>query len=323
MLINKIHIENYKSLVDFEIIHPASFSVFFGTNAAGKSNIFEILELTSFVLRKPDEALKFFGGFQEIFPFPKRDDNEKRISVKIAISDNNILEYEINENSNKILIRKFSDTNNELRDIFGSNFSRIFLGNKKIVKEIYRDDKKINSDGSNIVKVLERLLRDSTLKEDIVDWLQFVIPEFDDIDIKRDELTGEEKVLVYEKFSTLPFSGNLISDGTENLISLITALYQSIEPQILLIEEPENGLNPKVIKEFVYLCRELSKEKGHTIWLSTHSQSLVAEIKPEEAILVYKEQGITNVKQFFDLNLHNLKMDDAWLSNVLGGGIPW
>jgi predicted ATPase len=153
--------------------------------------------------------------------------------------------------------------------------------------------------------------------------LQFVIPEFKNIEIRQDKLTGEEKILIYEDFSSKPFSGNLISDGTQNSISLITALFQSNDPQFLLIEEPENGLNPKVIKEFVQVCRELTKEKGHTIWLATHSQSVVAEIKPEEAILIYKEKGITNVKQFLDLNLHNLKMDDAWLSNVLGGGIPW
>jgi len=323
MFIKKIHITNYKSLVDFELSYPTPFSVFFGTNAAGKSNIFEVLELTSFVIRKPEEALKFFGGFEEIFSFQKKELNEKIISVKIEISGNNSLEFDIKENSDKISLRKFSDTKHEFKDIFGGNFSRLLVGNEKIKKEIYRDDKKLNSDGSNKSKVLERLLKDSDLREEIIEWLQFVIPEFDNIEIKKDELTGEDKILIYEKYSAIPFSGNLISDGTENLISLITALYQSNKPQILLIEEPENGLNPKVIKEFVYLCRELSKDKGHIIWLATHSQSLVAEIKPEEAIMVYKERGITNVKQFPDLNLHNLKMDDAWLSNVLGGGIPW
>lgn len=323
MLIKRIFVNNYKSLIDFELNHPASFSVFFGTNAAGKSNIFEVLELSSFVIRKSDDALKFFGGFEELFSFQNQGNNEKRISVSIETTSNNIIDFEIKEGSKEILQKNFTDTKNEFKNIFGGNFSRVFLGNKKIVKEIYKDDIKLNSDGSNVARVIERLLRNESIKEEIIEWLKFVIPEFKIIDVKKDELTNEEKILIYEEFSAKPFTGNLISDGTENLISLITALYQSDYPQFLLIEEPENGLNPKVIKEFVYLCRELSKEKGHNVWLATHSQSLVAEIKPEEAIMVFKEQGITKVKQFLDLNLYDLKMDDAWLSNVLGGGIPW
>lgn len=322
MLINKIHIKNYKSLIDLEIKNPNSFTVFFGTNSSGKSNIFEALELTSFIVRKPSEALKFFGGFEEILSFQKKGSDEE-IRIRIEIAGNGELDYKITKDTDLPKSIKFSDPNNEIKNNFGENFSRLFLGNKKVVKEIFRDDKKLNSDGSNKAKVLSRLLKDSYCKEEIIEWLQLVIPEFKDIDIKKDELTGEEKIIIYEDFSNFPFSGNLISDGTENSISLITALYQTSKPQFLLIEEPENGLNPKVIQEFAQVCRELTKEKGHTIWLATHSQSLVAEIKPEEAIMVFKEEGRTNIKQFLDLNLYNLKMDDAWLSNVLGGGIPW
>ena len=44
MEIKKIHIKNFKSLVDVELINPNAFSVFVGSNGAGKSNIFEALE---------------------------------------------------------------------------------------------------------------------------------------------------------------------------------------------------------------------------------------------------------------------------------------
>lgn len=41
MKIKRLYINNYKSLVDFELVEPNPFSVFVGPNAAGKSNIFE------------------------------------------------------------------------------------------------------------------------------------------------------------------------------------------------------------------------------------------------------------------------------------------
>lgn len=54
-------------------------------------------------------------------------------------------------------------------------------------------------------------------------------------------------MLIYEKGTNKSFNKNLISDGTFNILAILTAVYQKDEPQFLCIEEPENGLNPKVI----------------------------------------------------------------------------
>jgi len=319
LLINAIKIKNFKSLSDISIINPNPFSVFFGTNAAGKSNIFEALELVSFSVRRPDDALSFFSDIKNLFTVQKWNE-ETKIEFEIDSSIPKALSIEITKDDQKVISKRRED---EIRKLFGEKFSRIFINNKSIKKEIFKDDKKLLADGSNTDKVLGSLLKDTSVREDIVGWLQFIIPEFEDIAVKQNELTGEDYIVVTEKYSSIPFTGNLISDGTKNSISLITSIYQSNEPQFLLIEEPENGLNPKVIKEFVHTCREFVKEKGHIIWLATHSQSLVSEIKPEEAILVFKENGFSQIKQFHDFNMYDLKMDDAWLSNILGGGIPW
>lgn len=319
MLINKINIKNFKSLSEISIINPNPFSVFFGTNAAGKSNIFEALELASFSIKRPNEALSFFSEIKDLFTIQNWNEKAK-IEFEIDTSIPKALSVQINKDSQKVISKTGED---EVKKLFGEKFSRIFLNNKNINKEIFKDDKKLLSDGSNTDKVLGRLLKDPSVRDEIVDWLQFIIPEFKNIEVNQNELTGEDYIVVWEKFSSMPFTGNLISDGTKNSISLITSIYQSNEPQFLLIEEPENGLNPKVIKEFVQTCREFVKEKGHTIWLATHSQTLVSEIRPEEAILVFKENGFSKVKQFHDFKLYDLKMDEAWLANVLGGGTPW
>ncbi|MBK9015267.1 MAG: AAA family ATPase [Saprospiraceae bacterium] len=47
MKIKRLYINNYKSLVNFELVEPNPFSVFVGPNAAGKSNVFEALEFLS------------------------------------------------------------------------------------------------------------------------------------------------------------------------------------------------------------------------------------------------------------------------------------
>lgn len=137
------------------------------------------------------------------------------------------------------------------------------------------------------------------------------------------DLSGTDTLVMYEKEMNKPFTKDLISDGTYNILALLTAVYQSDEPQFLCIEEPENGLHPKVIRELVHFFREACETKGHYIWLNTHSQTLVSELTSEEIILVNKKKGETVVKQLKTPNLHGLRMDEAWLTAALGGGLPW
>ena len=82
-------------------------------------------------------------------------------------------------------------------------------------------------------------------------------------------------------------------------------------------------MNPYAIKELVKFFRQQCADKGHYIWLNTHSQTIVNLLQPEEVIIVNKKDGITVAKQFKDKDMHGLPMDEAWLTNGLGGGVPW
>ena len=61
MKLQKVHIKNFKSIVDLEIVEPNPFTVFVGPNGSGKSNIFEALEFWSFHLLS-----LFLGGLNQL-----------------------------------------------------------------------------------------------------------------------------------------------------------------------------------------------------------------------------------------------------------------
>lgn len=338
MEVESINIKNYKSLVNFELKSPNAFSVFVGPNAAGKSNIFESLEFLTFCsFMNPIEAFKLFGSMNDLFSkknidnpssflfdiFFKNESQRPYLLINVAKDDNGNYAPPISLYSHFIFNRleNQSEIDSEpVKQFF--NFSRIFIGNSKLVKRNIQDDSKLTFDASNLEKVLKRLLKDQNKKAEIIEWLQLLIPGLDKIEIVNEPLSGSDNLLIYEKGTNKPFNKNLISDGTYNILSILTAVYQSDEPQFLCIEEPENGLNPKVIKELVNLFRQKCNE-GHFIWLNTHSQTLVSELTTDEIILVDKVNGETVVKQVKGMNLHGLKMDEALLTNALGGGIPW
>ena len=344
MKIESINIRNYKSLVDIKINKPNPFTVFAGPNASGKSNIFEALEFLSFVENRiePNRIFSVFGSFNDLINkniFQKNSNSKIGFQIFMVDTVENLFEFAIQfdakgrvplnwENSislnNDQMTEKIAKVDRQLlNDHFINSIQMIFINNYFINRQKYQDNQKLDFYASNLEKVLKRLLKEKDEKDEIIEWLQLFIPEFENIEVSTNELSGDDSLLIYEKHTKKPFPKNLLSDGTFNILALLTAVYQSDKPQFLCIEEPENGLNPQVIKELVGFFREACEEKGHYIWLTTHSQTLVSELQPEEVIIVDKKNGETKIKQFKNLNLHGLKMDEAWLSNVLDGGLPW
>ena len=338
MKIQRIHIKNFKSIVDLEIIEPNPFTVFVGPNGSGKSNIFEALEffwgdgleirlfggaekLQNRIL-PISENFKFFfqadifdSGIIEDSYFSEYQERILRDSLAInsKYSDENALQ----------MIREINSRNRAYEEFRKNNTSRIFIGNKAKQKINYDDDSKLNFSASNLEKVLKRVLQDDEKKQEIRGWLDLFIHGFERVEIISSELSSTDTLVMYEKGVQKPFTKDLLSDGTYNILALLTAVYQSDQPQFLCIEEPENGLNPYVIRKLVDFFRDACEEKGHYIWLNTHSGTLVDCLTPEEVILVDKAGGQTQIKQLKGLNLHGLDMAEAWLSGALGGGTPW
>lgn len=332
MKVKEIHIQNYKSLVDLKIVEPNPFTVFVGPNGAGKSNIFEALEFLIFGLSIEFTLLNRM--YDHILNFNSKSNV---ITINFIEIEGHGLSFQFSLDDDRTSFRKIhlgsignpvEFNNNKEADFKGfayikDNFTKIFCGKSNSDKKLFNGDWKLNTDCSNLEKVLKRILKDETKREEIIEWLDLLVPGFENIEIRSEELSGTDALLIYEKGTKKPFNKNLISDGTYNILSLLTAVYQSDEPQFLCIEEPENGLNPKVQKELVNLFRQKCEEEGHYIWLNTHSQTIVNQLTPNEIILVDKKDGETQIKQLSEFNLHGLQMDEAWLSNALGGGIPW
>ncbi|MBI5914687.1 MAG: AAA family ATPase [Bacteroidetes bacterium] len=350
MKIKRLFINNYKSLVNFELVEPNPFSVFVGPNAAGKSNVFEALEFLSFASENFLRADELFEGavnylnksYQKVL---RGLENEFTINDDISV----VLDFLEFKNEVHIKYRKKNgvylpstksgggagivegeDWNEYLSKIdlnekwFRSVHSRYFIGKKEIVKAPIKSPNKLALDCANLEPVLHRILQDEIKREEVTDWMESLIPGLDKVEVAKSDLSGDYFLRIFEKHLPDPIGKNLISDGTYNILALLTAVYQSDEPQFLCIEEPENGLNPYVVRTLVGFFRQMCEEKGHYIWLNTHSATLVRELRNEEIILIDKVDGITKAKQIpHDFKRYDLEMDEAWLTNALGGGLPW
>ncbi|WP_428658028.1 AAA family ATPase [Runella sp.] len=406
MKLQKLHIKNFKSIVDLEIVEPNPFTVFVGPNGSGKSNIFEALEFASLMSLEDDfdaqlKTVNQFGGLDKFLNRKHANaptivlhqfDKDKGIMFMCTPKDEQIIEIiknsikqteqeqkTINEllkslaeekgkkfsdewlhstrlqRVNKLLsskydslsflvpvnqkvIASFEENSNTINlssivkefgqavqlpefEQFVDFFGRIFVGSR--IGDRTKYSNYLRSDASNLAKVLGRIFKDNIRKEEIIEWLSLFVPEFEKIEYLKNPISRKYEIQIFEKNSEQPFETSFISDGTYNILALLTAVYQSDKPQFLCIEEPENGLNPYVIRKLVDFFRAACEEKGHYIWLNTHSNALVECLTPEEVIVVDKIGGETTIKQIKGMDLHGLNMAEVWLSGALGGGTPW
>jgi len=360
MRIKKIHIQNYKSLVDFELDNPPPFCAFVGPNASGKSNIFEALEFTNYAVRFAHTAPAFFKGSDAVLSYINKNPKntyqikfaaifKKGIEINFAgvfsptTKDSFSVIYEIHDDNvpyspsrlsfadirDSIKRKEYIDSlkntskvyENEY-EVFVDNFLRVFIG-KSDLNRLPVSQNRFAPDASNLSDVLGRIFESELKWGDFLEWVRILIPEFENIEIKKSNIDGSYEFFVYEKSSGKPFPKHLISDGTYNILALMAAVYQSSEPQFLCIEEPENGLHPQAIEFLVDFFREKCEQEGHHIWLNTHSPTLVRCMKIDEIVLVNKINGETRAKRVVNMNDLDIKTDEAWLTNALGGGVSW
>ncbi len=84
-------------------------------------------------------------------------------------------------------------------------------------------------------------------------------------------------------------SASQASDGTLLVLAYLSILYLPKPPRLLLVEEPENGIHPKRLRDILEILRNLIHEQPHTqVVLTTHSPYGLDLFKPDEVTLCTK-----------------------------------
>jgi len=181
----------------------------------------------------------------------------------------------------------------------------------------------LDTSASNLSTVLKSFEKDKFIFQDIMESMQVIVPEFEKFSTQTDKYTNKS-ILLFKEGGRNKFPAGLISDGTIYALAMLTIIYSNTKG-IVLIEEPERGLNPKAISELMELFRE--KSESINIFINTHNETIVRESNPEELFLVAKKDGkteIKNVKESFpNYDYSKMEIDKMWLCNMFDGGLPW
>ncbi len=111
-------------------------------------------------------------------------------------------------------------------------------------------------DGSNLAAFLDCLLREDRRRFDQVQsTLRNLIPGFDEISISTP--SPDRRAVSLKVEDGFEVAGHRLSTGVRMLFFFVALAYHPNPPQVALIEEPENGVHSKRLKDIASLLRDL------------------------------------------------------------------
>lgn len=145
---------------------------------------------------------------------------------------------------------------------------------------------KLEKDGSNIGEYLAEIRdQDQGTFDEIVATLQRVLPYSEDLQIA---VTSELERSVYPQISEENFKvpGWLLSTGTLRILALLALLRHPTPPPLIIIEEIENGLDPRSVALIINEIREAVESGKTQIIMTTHSPYLLDWLLLDHIVLV-------------------------------------
>lgn len=350
--LSRLVIKGFKSIRECDL-ELTSLNVLIGPNGVGKSNFigfFKMIQqmlaqnLQAYVSKQggPDALLHFgrktteqvsaevyFGDHGYKFTLEPTHDNRMMYADEalwLNLSRDWLLgrgHFESAAETDRTLVRNF--TIPAMKTWRAYHFHD--TSETALVKGVQKvnDTEHLRPDGRNLAPFLLMLRENHPDSYDrICRLVQFIAPFFGDFFLKPTPGNPETIELQWtEKGEDVPFKAHQLSDGTLRFICLVTVLSQPevLQPETILLDEPELGLHPLAIGYLAAMLRSASAKKQ--IILSTQSVTLVNGFSIEDLIVVDREDRASVFRRLdpdaYEAWLEEYTVGDLWEKNVLGG----
>lgn len=164
--------------------------------------------------------------------------------------------------------------------------------------------------------------------DDISDNLRQAVVAIDSVSSDIDRSTGRRYAIF--KSGENVFRPEEVSDGTIKWLCLLVALYVP-RSRVVLLEEPENFMHPWMQQKFVALIRKQTSTNSMSVFMSTHSVTVLNALALDELLLVRQvDQGTVIESAANDADIGrvlqetNFGLGDIWVSGGIGeasGGV--
>ena len=181
----------------------------------------------------------------------------------------------------------------------------------------------LERNGSNLALTLDQLFENEENRRKFCNLLKDILPFVEDIGTEKFAEKSLLMTLRENYYEGEKLRAYLLSDGTINIVALLTALYFE-EKNVVIIEEPERYIHPHLVSRLVQMMKEVSKDKQ--VIVTTHSPEVVKHAGIENLLLVSRDkdgysriirpQEKEHIKGFLE---SELGLDELYVQNILAG----
>ncbi len=184
--------------------------------------------------------------------------------------------------------------------------------------------------GENFAALVKAIIADEGTRKAYVSWLKQLNPaELDDVSVMSGALE-EPLFALKENGKDLP--AQILSDGTLRFSAITAAFFQPDMPDVLTIEEIENGIHPSRLRLLVELLRSQSARDGRQVIATTHSPIVLAWLKEADYKHTFfckrdEKRGssiikpLTEIRNFIDLIRRKQPIGDLFAEGWLEGAL--
>ncbi|HWB07412.1 MAG TPA: AAA family ATPase [Verrucomicrobiales bacterium] len=304
-----VHIENFRSFVSAETkLRP--FTLVLGANGSGKSNFLKFFQMTS----KPGQI-----GY---------DDWTTHMAHKTG---DQWARFEFSTGSVVTTLIKGKGPAG-FKPHWGNANLQIYNPSPDAISKPERPVRNpaVNGDGSGTCQVLDALKTGD--REDLFNKIEEAfrtyVPEVEKLSLLT--LADTKQIQVRERGLSKPLPATELSEGTRIILCLLTILHQENPPPIILLEDIDRGLHPRLFEYMAPLIRRIAEDHDINVIATTHNPYLVNYFRDdkEAVVLVEKENGESKLIPLTDRinDLHDsngdveeMPLGDLWFSGLLGG----
>jgi predicted ATPase len=158
--------------------------------------------------------------------------------------------------------------------------------------------------GENFAALIRAILKDPALGSAYTSWLKELTPtELDSIEIREGVVSDFMFAL---RRNGVDYPAPVLSDGTLRFAAVAAAFFQPEPPQLLMLEEIEDGLHPTRLQLLVELLQSQTGRGVEQVIATTHSPYTIAWLDEEDYRYVFlcakdDETGATTITPFTEV----------------------
>lgn len=181
--------------------------------------------------------------------------------------------------------------------------------------------------GDNLANVIQYLSEQHSEQLDsIFETLRRRIPRIDHV-LAEPMADGRMLLQIKDGPFKTPILARNASDGTLKMLAYLVVLHDPAPPPFIGIEEPENFLHPRLLRELAEECRAATARTQ--LFATTHSPFLLDTLKADEVRVLWRNKTgfteaqtlseIDGITKFID---NGAALGDLWMEGHFGVGDP-